>query len=448
MPGLQSHHQLLPDVNRAATISIVASLVMACPNLEQFTGLYTTFDHDFDRLTHALSTRTRLRTRLWILKGIEESYDLQGELQTNARPVQYDGSIDNGDVFLSAHANWGSLETLMLFGQDTGNLDYRAFVATFRSLKSLKHLSVARFDKKQFNDRTVAALPLDLYSLRLQDLPGVTERGLVRLTSANNLNSMRRLSLINLEINSTRLIARFLATAPRLKRFTLVQSVSPTMPSDATPDQAPYASKSLQFLHWDISPFSQPAVDHLARSIRAGAFASLRKLQAPCDDGALQALCRPRAQIARFSDAEANSSLTIRSSLAIARMNAQERLEVARLEPLMRVVVTDEDGIVQHKYTIKNYMGDVRSEIEYVLESAGAGRHADDGGVLELETLLDVPEYADAGRSSSRLDSCTGSPYAVEPQSPGRFEIRKEIDASRQHRPREKIRHLDMKRFF
>jgi hypothetical protein len=419
---------------------------MACPNLEQLTGLHSTFDHEYDRLTHALSTRPRLRSKVWIMKGIEESYDLQGELQTNARPVQYDGSINNGDVFLQSHTLWSNLDTLLLFGQDTGNLDYRAFVATFRSLTSLKHLLVAKFDKKQFNDRTVAALPLDLHSLRLQDLPGVTERGLLRLTSSNNLNSMRQLSLINLEINSSRLIARFLATAPRLKRFTLVQSVSPTISSDMSPTQMTYASKSLQFLHWDISPFSQPSIDHLARSIRAGALPSLCTLQAPCDDGTLQALCRPRAQIARLNDAEANSSLTIRSSLAIARMAAQDRLEAARLEPLMRVVVTDEDGIVQHKYTIKNYLGDVRSKIEYVLEGAGAGRIADDGGVVELETLLNVPEHADAGRTSSRLEACSGPPQP-EPDSPGKgFE--KKTQTKRQHRSREKIRHLEMTKFF
>jgi hypothetical protein len=447
-PGLQAQHQLLQSTDRDINVAMLASLVMACPNLEQIAGLYPTFDHEYDKLTHALSTRRRLRSKVWILKGIEESYDLTGELKTNARPIQYDGSIDNGDVFLNSHLMWENLNTLMLFGQDTGNLDYRAFVATFRSLTSLKHLLVARFDKKQFNDRTVAALPLDLHSLRLQDLPGVTERGLVRLTSSNNLNSMRELSLINLEINSSRLIARFLATAPRLQRFTLVQSVSPTIPSDASPGQLIYGSKSLKFLHWDISPFSQPSIDHLARSIRDDALPSLCVLQAPCDDGTLQALCRPRAHIARLTDAEANSSLTLRSSLAIARVHAQERLEAKRLEPLMRVVVTDEDGVVQHKYTIKNYLGDVQSKIEYVLEGAGAGRGADDCGVLELETLLSVPEHADAGRTSSRMDKCIGPVQLETGNSPGKLFETKRPDAKREHRPRERIRHLDVTKFF
>ncbi|KAF2665678.1 hypothetical protein BT63DRAFT_428626 [Microthyrium microscopicum] len=452
-PGLQSINLFLDAADRSTTVATLASLVMCCPNLEEFAGLYLSFDHEYDRLTHALSTRVYLKTHTWIMKGIEESYDASGELVTNARPVEYDGSIDNGDVFLNTHLRWQYLETLLLFGQDTGNLDYRAFVGTFRMLTSLKHLLVSGFDKKQFNDRTLAALPWNLQSLRLQDVSGVTERGLSRLASSRSLESMRNLSLINIEITSAKLIANILSVACRLQRFTLVQSVAPTLPG-TTVDAPIYSSKSLAFLHWDISPFSQPSLAHLAHSIRERAFPSLRAICAPCDDGTLQILCRPRSSIARPSDSEAASALSLRSSLAGARLAAQERLEAARLMPLMRVIVTDERGVIQHKYTIKNFVGRVTSSIEYVLDGQLA-QGPDDAGVLEVEALVGRAETSggsgrDGGKAViGRLGSCSGPPQGTATPIPGYLEnTRNSLKSGKTHRAREKIADLGWKAFF
>jgi hypothetical protein len=375
-------------IDQFGMINALASLVMACPSLERIVGLNLPFDHEYDRLTHALATRTNLREKVWVLKGIEEGYDSIGAFRTNARPVRYDGSVANGDVFLDSHSQWTRLETLALFGQDTGNLDYRAFVGTFRTLSnSLKHLLINGFNATQFNDRTMAALPPNLQSLRLQDLPGVTERGLGRLKDSP---SMVTLALVNLEIKSAKLIAQYMATMPKLKKFTLVQSTSPLWPngdtngkmnSPASPvlsGAAPgtiYASQSLEFLHWDISPFFHPSLSHLASSISCGAFPSLTSIRAPCDDGTLQALCRPRAGIARPADidaAKASASLGLRSSsLAGARVEAQKRLEAAREETLMHILVTDDKGKLFRRYNVKSFVGNVLSRIDYVLEGDG-----------------------------------------------------------------------------
>lgn len=46
---------------------IVASVVMVCPNLERLLGLSIPYHHEFDRLTHALSTRKRLKEHIWVL---------------------------------------------------------------------------------------------------------------------------------------------------------------------------------------------------------------------------------------------------------------------------------------------------------------------------------------------------------------------------------------------
>jgi len=282
----------------------------------------------------------------------------------------------------------------------------------------------------------MAALPLHLRSLRLQDLPGVTARGLNRLVNGG-MDFLNSLALINLNIKSAPLINDLLHASPYLTRFTLEQSPSPVDPEN--PDQPfLYSSSTVRSLYWDISPFSNPALSDLAYSIANGAFPSLTSIRAPCDDGSIQRLCRPRASIARPSDSLAQSSISLRSSLAHARLAAQDRLDLARLEPLMRVIVTDEDGTVLHKYTIKNYLGDVQSKIHYVLH--GSVR---DSGILELEALLgDVPGKA---RPGTKTESCCGPPSdavsgygkkEVVPKSP------------RSHRPRLRAKHVGPAMFF
>lgn len=78
-------------------------------------------------------------------------------------------------------------------------------------------------------------------------------------------------------------------------------------------------------------------------------------------------------------------------------MAAQERLEMKRMEPLMSVVVTDEDGLVCNSYVIRNYLGDIKSRVHYVLESdvdlpygTSSGSHVDSSGIVEVEHLVNA----------------------------------------------------------
>ncbi|KMU71792.1 hypothetical protein CISG_00102 [Coccidioides immitis RMSCC 3703] len=48
-------------------VDLVASVVMVCPNLERLLGITLPYTHEFDRLTHALSTRKKLREHAWII---------------------------------------------------------------------------------------------------------------------------------------------------------------------------------------------------------------------------------------------------------------------------------------------------------------------------------------------------------------------------------------------
>src|SRR5437762_1912411 len=53
--------------DRRKYLDVVASIVMCCPSLERLVGFYPTYSHEFDRLRHALSTRTKLQEHVWII---------------------------------------------------------------------------------------------------------------------------------------------------------------------------------------------------------------------------------------------------------------------------------------------------------------------------------------------------------------------------------------------
>jgi hypothetical protein len=353
-PDAHEIYQLATSKDRQGIINTLASLVMSCPNLEKFSGLYLTYSHTFDRLSHALSTRRRLKEKVWVLKAKDPH-----------RP-----SIGIEDAFLHSHDHWSNLETLCMFGQGSGNMDYRAFVATFRNLPALKHLLISDFDAGQFNDRTLQALP-PLRSLRLQDLLGVTERGLLKYADSFAARAIESLTFINLEVSSAALISLFMANLTHLTRFTLSQDASPSVLPGSALVAPIYVSQTLEYVHWDVIGYG-PSYADLAASISLGALPSLHTIRAPGDDdGLLQALCRPTADVTLPEDAQylylpdAEDPFT-HPSLPIARRAAQHRLMSARSEPYIKIVV-DEDGVIQHTYTLTTYMGVLGSGIEYSL---------------------------------------------------------------------------------
>jgi hypothetical protein len=385
-PDTHEIYQTASTKERQTIINNLASLVMACPKLERFEGLYLTFNHSFDRLTHALSTRSNLKEKVWVLKADDVGWDESGNYRTYSKEHDPYWNVGNADSFLHCHDNWTRLDKLCLFGQGICSMmGYRAFVATFRTLPSLRHLLISDFDTEQFNDRTLQALPA-LRSLRLQDLPGLTEKGLMRFANSTTARSIQRLSLINLEISSAAVISRFMANLPFLRRFVLAQDACPSLAPGLAISSALYASESLEYIHWDILAYG-PAHEDLANSIIAGGLPSLRKIRAPSDDdGLLQALCRPRAKIALPSDLHLVNQVNNPFSyccLSTSRRAAQQRLEDARKEPLIKIIV-DEDGVLQHSYTIYDYMGTLGSNIEYCLEPDIEGSEEPIAGLNDL----------------------------------------------------------------
>ena len=386
---------------RRQYVDLVASVVMSCPNLERLAGFYNRYDHNFDRLTHALSTRPKLKEHIWVVAGDNSErkhfghYLMPGLLQP-----------EQADTFLHLHDMWTRLETLFIHSQSTGVLDHEVFIGAFTRLPSLKNLSVSNFDVDDFYDATLQALPA-LECLRLQDLPGLTDRGILEFSSSRAARSLRCLALINLEIMGLAVFAKLFASLRDLRRFTLVQESSPELPIGGIVFQPIIASASLEYLHWDIL-IPGTANENLASSIRAEGFPRLRVLRAPSDHhGLLQDVCRPKEQVSLSSDkysfaarnaaARENRTRYLRTLFA-ARQAAQQRIEQARTHVRFRVMI-EEDGLIKQVFNIPDFVGAIGSNITYSLTP---DVHGSDSAVIDMADLIDGSRELDA------RDGCTG----------------------------------------
>ena len=396
VPNLQSDIGVFSN----EMIDLVASVVMACPNLQSLIGFYTIYNHEYDRLTYALSTRRQLKEHVWII-GDNEAISQRSRKQLP--PGLMD--IDQVHSFLHFHQSWKSLSTLLLHSHNQGVLEHEVFVEIFHRLPSLQHLCISNFDVDDFNDSTLEALP-SLRSLRLQDLHGVTDRGLSRYASAPVAKDVTKLCLINLTIDSLMVISKLLANLRKLTRFTLVQDISPEVLPGSILFQPVIASPQLEFIHWDISvPGS--ATENLAGSIQAGGFPNLRTIRAPSDhQGVLQDTCRPRAQIVLPKDKFSNVHKDIRASdperfvrtLYAARQAAQERIEEARKSIQFKVVV-EENGCVRQIYDFSGFKGTIGSKICYILKPDIPGSD---------NAVVDFVDLVDGTKETGVKDACSG----------------------------------------
>ncbi|KAL9598381.1 MAG: hypothetical protein Q9219_004543 [cf. Caloplaca sp. 3 TL-2023] len=394
--------RLQPDVEvvDARNLDLVASLVMACPNLERLVGFHPVYSHNFDRLTHALSTRPKLQEHVWI---IGENWAVTERSRKQLPPGLMDP--EQADQFLHFHHLWASLSTLFLYAHKQGVLERDIFVHALHRLPALEHLCISGFDTDDFDDVVLQSIP-PLQSLRLQELEGVTFWGLSEFSRTKSGQSISQLSLINLDITYLSAISNLLLHLTRLRRFTLVQESSPEVPSGDLVFQPVIASSQLQYIHWNIL-LPGSANENLASSIRARGFPNLRILKAPSDhDGQLQMLCRPRAQIVlpsdkyskayRSSDEERPGGLS--RTLFAARKQAQQRIEDARKAAMFQVVV-EADGIVQEVFDIQGFIGTIGSNISYNLDPDVPGSD---------NALIDFPDLTDGCKEIAPRDGCTG----------------------------------------
>ena len=375
VPRLQADGDLIGK----DTINTVASIVMACPNFERLVGFYPIYGHEFDRLTHALSSRRKLKEQLWL---IGENAAITQRSHRQLAPGLMDP--EQKSSFVQYHSAWSSLTTLILHSPNQGILEKDIFINTktasqsqdprklrgpgiLHRLPSLQHLCISSFDMDDFDDFILQHLPA-LHSLRLQDLEGITFWGLSEYSRTRNAFSLRSLALVNVDITYISAISNLLLHLKNLKRFTLVQDTSPEVAEGEIVIHPIIANSQLEYLHWEI-PVPGSANINLANSIRAKGFPRLRTLRAPCDhDGLLQALCKPRAQCELPSDWSSRYLNDLPpNSLRAARGAAQERIEQAWAKVQFRVIV-EENGMAHEIFDFQGFIGAIGSKITYSLE--------------------------------------------------------------------------------
>lgn len=393
-------------------IDQVASLVMSCPNLERLIGFYPIYHHEFDRLTYALSTRRKLKEHVWIMG--ENSAITQRSLKQLPPGLMDREQVDS---FLHYHQAWTSLTTLLLHSHNSGILERDVFSTLLHQLPSLQHLGISNFDIDDFDDIVLQDLP-PLQSLRLQDLEGVTFRGLSDFARSPSAQTLRCLSLVHLDIAYLSTITTLLLYLRSLTRFTLVQESSPITEADELIFQPIVASNTLSFLHWDILR-PGPSNQNLASSIHANGFPALRTLRAPSDhDGLLQSLCRPRASTILPSDRYSKSyraatakntvspsRIPLSLNLFEARKAAQQRIDDAKKRVSFHVTVEEEGEVIEY-YDFEDFVGTIGSKIAYTLEPDVRG--SDDA-------LIDIGDLMSGGREMAPKESCTGLWNAANP---------------------------------
>lgn len=352
-----------PNPDYDAFLCVLASIVMECPNLEALTGFYPFYNHTFDRLTHALSTRPKLKQHVWV---IAENDDVSARSQTQLAP----GLLDRFQVdqFLHYHDRWTNLETLMLCSPASlGVIEHQLLIDALYCLPSLAHLCLSSLDGDDFHDATLLSLPA-LKSLRLEECTGVTEAGLTRWAASPRAFHLERLALMYQQIVNLLSLSKLLASLNCITKFTIVQPDTPlslTSHDQHIIVQPILFSRSLKFLHWDVSrqkgmagsarsSFQShhsllEANEHLALSIQHQGFPSLARLRVPSDTrpyGLLQSVCLPTTVSLdpRSGDQDALEYFhksPYSRSLQVARVRARRIALTAKLQqPLLSVANT------------------------------------------------------------------------------------------------------------
>ncbi|KAL2757512.1 hypothetical protein ACRALDRAFT_2118350 [Sodiomyces alcalophilus JCM 7366] len=446
--------------------NLVATLVMACPNLERFLGLNPRHDHSFSKLFHALSTRQHLKQMDWILEppGHPQHHQrpssrpgsssgragVLNKSRWNSTPSPQGVEFQDSTAFLDLHVNWTTLTTLSIHTLPRATqLPNGLIMRALRRLPALQHLYLSRLSHATFDDRSLCSLP-PLQTLSLSHVPGVTSAGLSVLATRPASQDMTKLTLRHVNLDSLPALARIFSNLTRLHTFSLVQTSCPTLPEDTMIWLMPYlASPSLRRLHWDVttpSLVADPADQILARSITTGGFPSLRTLRIPNDpEGIFQSLCRPMERVEivtdRFlrpgrnhfdlSSSGSDGSRSVNgvdrpqssprtpttpttpstpttaafgesSDLREARLAAQARLEEARQAPRFLIRVVNEDGVLAEEFGVAGFLGTVDSPIRYML-LPDTGARDDKGGLVDVGDVM-----GDCGEDLSNRDGCCG----------------------------------------
>jgi hypothetical protein len=399
---------------------IVASVVMACPNLERLLGFYPQYDYEFSRITQALSTRKYLAEHLWNIDAKADILPVYVQAGQSGEQVL----SEEAHAFVSYHSRWRSLMTLAIHCTHTSTFDASILRPLLGCLPSLRHLALSSLS---LPDDFILSLP-PLSSLHLSNIPTISARTLNDLSRTSVSASLSSLTLASLppEVLTLPILTRLLSSMPSLSRLSISSPTSPALPTGVSIFLHPYlASSSLEFLHWDVPPSSWSADRNdasflLAKAIATDGFPALRRLRAPRDvDGTLQHVCKPsrgfdipiaplsvpgggngltpgngralasgrrrKDSVSSTSSAASGGSgasggvhtMVAARALREARQAAQARIDIARLRPRWKIVCEDwsaKDKIrVTAKFDVGGFVGKVGSQVVYWLEDDEIG---------------------------------------------------------------------------
>jgi hypothetical protein len=281
---------------------LVASLVMACPNLEKLAGYYPSYNHTFTRLFHALSTRQQLKEMNWIIEPAPSPRQHRIRPSINGIVAPGDLQPQQSQDFYNHHVNWKHMTSLTMHCRQGATLTPNVLINdVLNCLPALQTLHLSHLPATAFNDRNLLCLPA-VKKLTLSHLPGVTTAGLSAFATRKSSTSITCLTLNNTPIDELAVLVRIFSNLTSLTSFSLVQASPPELAADEQVMLFPYvASPTLRKLHWDITsplPSASTADTILSRSISASGFPSLRVLRTPNDpDGVFQSVCRPRERV-------------------------------------------------------------------------------------------------------------------------------------------------------
>jgi hypothetical protein len=342
------------------TLAVLTEVIKRCQNLEQLLGYAPSATENTAEFYASLASCQKMKSHVWQLP-----------MQWMAPPLS-----NKPGALLRCHDNWTQLQTLVIVQQSAGwNLAPGLVTAILQKLPALQHLVISGLHPADFHNGTLLMLPA-LESLRLEELHGVTYQGLEQMARSPTAFSLRKLALCGLEITSLRTIQELLSEMSNLKRFILHQYTSPELSQAHTVASTNFAlsSTSLEYLHWDVlTPGHGTTI--LANSIASGRFPNLRTAKIPCDNGAIQQLCRPipyrPLAMDELQALEAlDDSWGYYRSLLASQIQAQVRIHKSRKQPSFNVVGQDENSTVQHEHAIGSYLGNIISKIQYSLDPA------------------------------------------------------------------------------
>lgn len=185
---------------------------------------------------------------------------VKNELQASCpdiRRMKYTAGSERSFTKLATAPIWRNLEILELARLHIETQDLLFVLAKFERLQDLKFVELSWLDDSVFirSSSSVSAFP-PVQRLTLENIPRVQAAGLATyLSQRKNQDTLKHLFLCMTGVLPQHLYA-ILGRAPHLLSLSIIENVDKPFPLD--PPTPQLSSKSLEFLHYEITSHSSP----------------------------------------------------------------------------------------------------------------------------------------------------------------------------------------------